>query len=176
MRTTSITGPASTAPSAWLPIDNSLMGFGAALNCTISSGANLTYKVQYTADKMYNFQPCTITRSATTATLKLTAHGVSGVTDSIVVRGSGDSNLDGVFPVASIVDANTITYTVANTGATLAANTAEVNILRVFDHSTITGKTANQDGNIAFPITAVRVVNTIWTSGTVTLTVNEGRK
>lgn len=176
MRTTSITGPASTAPSVWLPVDNSLFGFGLTLNCTITNGASLTYKVQYTADKMYFFQPCTITRAATVATLKLTAHGISGTTDSIIVRGSGDSNLDGVFAVASIVDANTITYTVANTGATLGANTSEVNILRVFDHSTITGKTANQDGNLAFPVTAVRVINTIWTSGLVTLTVNEGRK
>jgi hypothetical protein len=176
MRTTSITSAAATGPSNWVPIDNNLFGFGLTLNCTITSGATITYKVQYTSDRIDFWQPCNITRSGTTATLKLQNHGISGTTDSIVVRGTGDSNLDGVYTVASIADANTITYTVANTGATLAANTAEVVVLRVFDHATITGKTANQDGNIAFPVTAVRLNVTAWTSGKVTMTLNEGRK
>lgn len=39
-----------------------------------------------------------------------------------------------------------------------------------FDHSTVTAQTANKDGNYAFPVTAVRLTVTAYTSGNVTLT------
>lgn len=39
-----------------------------------------------------------------------------------------------------------------------------------FDHSTITAQTANKDGNYAFPVAAVRLTVTAYTSGSVTLT------
>ena len=39
-----------------------------------------------------------------------------------------------------------------------------------FDHSVITGKTANQDGNYAFPVRAIRLNVTAYTSGSATLT------
>lgn len=44
-----------------------------------------------------------------------------------------------------------------------------------FDHPSVTGKTANQDGNYAFPIAAVRVNVTAYTSGNVTLTLIQSR-
>lgn len=44
-----------------------------------------------------------------------------------------------------------------------------------FTHGTVTGKTANQDGNYAFPIRAIRINITAGT-GSVTLTVLQGRK
>lgn len=40
-----------------------------------------------------------------------------------------------------------------------------------FDNASITGRTASSDGNYAYPITAVRLVVTAWTSGSVTMTV-----
>ena len=40
-----------------------------------------------------------------------------------------------------------------------------------FDHATLTAKTASSDGNYAFPVTAVRLNVTPWTSGTATLQV-----
>lgn len=39
-----------------------------------------------------------------------------------------------------------------------------------FDHPDVTGETTNQDGNYAFPVRAVRLAVTAWTSGTATLT------
>lgn len=39
-----------------------------------------------------------------------------------------------------------------------------------FDHSTLVAQTASKDGNYAFPITAVRVTVTAFTSGSVTVT------
>lgn len=44
-----------------------------------------------------------------------------------------------------------------------------------FTHSSVTGKTANQDGNYAFPVRAVRL-NVTAGSGSVTITVLQGRK
>lgn len=40
-----------------------------------------------------------------------------------------------------------------------------------YDHATLVAKTTTSDGNIAFPVTAVRLNVTLWTSGTVTLAV-----
>lgn len=39
-----------------------------------------------------------------------------------------------------------------------------------FDHSNIVGTTTNKDGNYAFPVAAVRLVVTAYTSGNVTAT------
>lgn len=44
-----------------------------------------------------------------------------------------------------------------------------------FTHSSVTGKTANQDGNYAFPIRAMRLNVTAGT-GSVTITILQGRK
>lgn len=43
-----------------------------------------------------------------------------------------------------------------------------------FDHETITGKTASDDGNYAFPVRAVRLNVTAYTNGSVTMTVIQG--
>lgn len=45
-----------------------------------------------------------------------------------------------------------------------------------FKHSTLTAKTANADGNYAFPIRAVRINVTAYTSGTATLTILQGQR
>ena len=43
-----------------------------------------------------------------------------------------------------------------------------------FDHSSITGETASTDGNYAFPVRAIRLTVTAYTSGNVTMTVLQG--
>lgn len=43
-----------------------------------------------------------------------------------------------------------------------------------FDHPYVTGQTGNKDGNYAFPIRAVRLNVTAYTSGSVTITVLQG--
>lgn len=45
-----------------------------------------------------------------------------------------------------------------------------------FDHSVVTGKTASIDGNYAFPIRAMRLTCTAYTSGSGTLTILQGRR
>lgn len=44
-----------------------------------------------------------------------------------------------------------------------------------FDHPVVTGKTTSTDGNYAFPIRAVRLTCTAYTSGAGTLTIIQGR-
>ena len=39
-----------------------------------------------------------------------------------------------------------------------------------FDHSSVIAQTVNKDGNYAFPVAAVRLTTTAYTSGTVTVT------
>jgi hypothetical protein len=159
--------------SAWIPVNRLQNGFGIGLGCTISSGASLTYSVQHTFDDPSPKQ-CVITRSTTTATVTSTAHGLS-VGDNILVTGAGDANLNGSYAVASIVDANTYTYTVANTGLTTANAGVTVQEYRVFNHATLVGQTTRQDGNYAFPPAMVRITNTVYASGNVTLAVLQGQ-
>lgn len=45
-----------------------------------------------------------------------------------------------------------------------------------FDHATLAAKTTNTDGNYAFPVTAIRLHVTAWTTGTVTLTILQGSR
>lgn len=171
MQTASVVGTAAGA-TAWVPVDSTKESIGISLGCTISSGASLTYKVQHTFDNPWDLVPVGITRSTTTASLTLPNHGlVAG--DSLIVEGAG-APFDGSYAVASVTDANIVTYTVANSGLTTANPGAIAAKIRVFDHSSITGKTANSDGNYAFPIAACRINITTYASGRVTLTVRQG--
>lgn len=156
--------------SSWIPVDSFLNSPGVALGCSISSGGSLTYKVQHTFDNFTDYTPVGLTRSTTTATMVFPSHGLT-TNDSIVVIGAG-APFDGTYAVASVTDANTITYTVANSGATAAQGRCVRT--RVFDHASITGKTANSDGNYAYPITACRINITAYTGGNVTLAVRQG--
>lgn len=156
----------SAASSAWIPLDRYQSSFSVSLAGVISSGATLTWKVEHTFGNVLRPEPCSISRSTTTATLSYTNHGLS-VGDSIIVSGGG-SPFDGTYAVASVVDANTLTYTVTNTGSTLVS--ARVCLLPVFDHETLVGQTTDADGNYAFPCTACRLTVTAYTSGFVRLT------
>jgi hypothetical protein len=165
---------AATGVSPWIPVNRYQVPFGVSLFGLPSSGASVTWKVQHTADRLDSDaeRPISISRAGTVATVTDPAHGLS-VGDSVIIMGSGSSNLDGTQAVASIVDANTYTYTVVNTGATASATGTRGKNLRVFDHATLTGQTARADGNYAFPVTAVRLSATV-VSGTVTLEILQG--
>lgn len=63
-----------------------------------------------------------LTRSTTTATATITSHGYS-VNDWILIAGSDQTAYNGLFQVASVVDANNITYTMeADPGTTSGGN------------------------------------------------------
>lgn len=156
--------------SQWIPINRYPSSFGIALGVVFSSNKNLTANVQYALDPLVA-QPCNITRSTTTATLKLVNHGLS-VDDSVVVTRAG-APLDGEFAVATVVDQDTITYTVANSGVTAAID-ARVIPMRVQPHPVLTGLTADADSNFSVPPTAVRLNVSSYTAGYVDLNVISG--
>ncbi len=171
MRPVRVRGSAN-GNSAWIPLNRYATSIAIALGLIFSSNKNLTAAVQYTLDPLEP-QDCNITRSTTTATLKLTNHGLS-VNDSVVVSAAG-APLDGTYAVASVVDQNTITYTVANSGVT-AAIQVQVIPLRVLVHPVLTGITANTDSNFSAPPTACRLSVSSYTAGYVDLDIVSGSK
>ena len=64
-----------------------------------------------------------------------------------------------------------LTYKVQYTYDDVFASTFSPATATWFDHATLTGKTASSDGNFAFPVVAVRLNVTPYTSGTATLNV-----
>lgn len=157
----------SATRSPWIPLDLSIPPFNVSIGCVCSSNINATYSVEYSHDDPQDVVPCSITRVTTTATLALVNHGLT-TSDSIIVVGSGSANLDGTYQVASVPSQNAVTYTVTDTGLT-ASISAKVAVMRVFTHSTLAAKTANADGNIAFPVCAIRLRLTAWVAGYVTM-------
>lgn len=166
-----VLGAAGNSP--WIPINYLQVPNNIGFAVTLSSGASLTYTVQHTFDDVSidALRLVSISRTTTTATVTDPDHGLS-VGDSIMIRDTGSSNLDGTYSVASVVDANTYTYTVANTGATAA--TGKVKSFRVFNHEDVASKTDRQDGNYAFPVRAIRLNISTYASGKATLTILQG--
>ena len=64
----------------------------------------------------------------------------------------------------------TLTYSVQHTFQNVLAGETPV----WFDHDVVFSKTTTEDGNYAYPVMAVRLNVTAWTSGGVTLTLVEG--
>lgn len=173
MRPMSSTVSAAGAGS-WLRVNSKQIPFDLSFRVTLSSGAGMTYQVQHTFDDPENRQNCSISRTTTTATLTLADHGLS-VGDSITVSGAL-APLDGTYAVATVTDANIITYTVANSGATSATtDVARVRVFRVAAHATVTAKTASDDGSqYTAPVQAIRLNITAYTSGKATLVALQG--
>jgi hypothetical protein len=66
------------------------------------------------------------------------------------------------------VATGTVDYTIEHTFDNIQDPTAAITW---FPHPTVFDEAASQDGNYAFPVTAVRLTNNIGTTGSVTLTV-----
>lgn len=169
---------AAAGPSVWVPIDYLESAFAIGFRCTVQDSSNLTYKVQHGfADGFQEANGIKMTRSTTTATVTFPVttanptHGLS-LSDCIMTEGWG-APFDGVFEIASIPTSLTITFTVPNSG--LTASTAG-NLQKVFvgDNSVVTSETASVDGNYAFPPNMIRLYCTAYTSGAVTLSMNQG--
>jgi hypothetical protein len=165
-------GAAGVTP--WVPVNYIQNGFLLGMSGEMTSGGGLTWAIQYTMDDLgQEFRPVSISRSTTTATVTDPDHRLS-VGDSIIVAGTGSSNLDGTYAVASIVDANSYTYTVANTGAAAGGVNSKLKSLRVLTHATLTDQTASAAGSLAYPVRAVRGAVTAYTSGKIDFTFLQG--
>lgn len=170
---------AAAGATRWYPLSYYQNPFSVSLMYAPNADAvGITAKVQHTHDDPQNARPVTsLTRSGTVATVVDPGHGLA-TGDCLMVMNSGDANLDtalGVGADVTVVDKDTYTYVVANTGATSApAALLRVVTLRVDDHPIMTGMAARTDGNYAFPVRATRLRSTAYTSGSASLTVTQG--
>jgi len=175
----------ATGTTPWYRCDTNQAPFEIGFRCSVGPTGSMTYKVQHAFCDMRPQTNITLTRSTTTATLTfisitdnngvVTAAQPPGLNigDSILVGGAG-APFDGQYDVAAVPSATSVTYTVANSGPTTAS--AGANVLRLFvgTNSGVTGATASADGNYAFPIEFMRANITAWTSGVLTMVVNQG--
>ena len=159
--------------SPWLNINRMAQGnFGVALGVKLSSGASLTYSVQHTSDPLWDpTKEWSASRATTTGTITKTNHGLS-VGDWVQMDAAAP--FDTAYAVASVVDANNFTITVANSGATAVARGASnLWTARVTETSGMSGQTTSKDGNYMVPPTACRLAITSYTSGFATLDVRQ---
>lgn len=155
----------------WVLANRYSNSFGIGFGVKLSDGATLTYYVQHTFDDLYEvYKNLTIARVTTTATVTQVAHGLS-VGDWAKITNAGDANLNGEYSVASVVDVDNFTYTVADTGAAAAGGNVGLQKARVFNHSAVENETTSQDGNYEFPPRAIRANCTAWTDGQADFTV-----
>lgn len=156
--------------SDWIPLNRYSSAFGVGFGVSLSDSATLTYTVQHTFDDIYEkFTAFSISRTTTTATVTQTNHGlVAG--DWVQFTNCG-APLDGTFSVATVTDANTYTYTVANSGATSSSAQGFMQRARVFAHADVAAATASADGNYQFPPRACRLNVSAYTDGFADLTV-----
>jgi hypothetical protein len=182
-------GAAGSSP--WCPVNQLQNAFGIGLGAAVTSGASLTYTVQHTFDDPgpQGRRLVSVSRSGTVATVVDNDHRLS-VNDAVLITGTGSAVLDspantfgssyqpatGLIPwdVASVIDANTYTYTVANSGPTTDQGNTNVYSARVYPHSTMANLTARADGNYQYNVQAIRLRVTAWVSGKVDLTILQG--
>lgn len=161
-----ITDTSVGGASGWIPVDWRQAPFSVSLHVDVQGTG--TYKVQHGFTNWVK-NVVKLARTTTTATLTYTNHGLQ-VGDSLIVEGAG-APFDGTYGVASVTDANNVTYTVANSG--LTASEGRCLFVRVADHSTLTAKTASADGNYAFPVQMVRLNITSTGTGKYAFTVTQ---
>lgn len=175
MRTKSIVKGTATGPSQWVPVDDSAMSFGIGFLVDVQGGSSLTYKVQMGFCDRENDRQDTDNQSRAATVNTITwgnPHGLQ-VGDSIVCQGAG-APFDGTFDVATVASPTVITTTVANSGPTAPAGGARIWKIHVTDHPIVTGQTTSQAGNVAFPCSMIRANLTVWVSGQITMTINQG--
>ena len=141
---------AGTGNSPIALVNHRQQSFSVTARVTVPSTETATYSVYESLDDPETQLICTLSRTGTTATLTYTNHGLN-VSDWVLVRDQG-SVFDGLFQVASVVDANNITYTVANSGATAGTSFANFAPIRTIVPTALSAKTATAENTWTAPI------------------------
>lgn len=178
--------------SGWIaPGPMLLTPSGLGLALTFTSNANLTASVQYTYDDpIQDLRPVTINRAATVATITDPGHGLnvgdnvqisqdpSGTFGPVPTPQGGPVQLPSSYDIASIVDQNNYTVTVANAGS-VGPVVAFLQSFRVFTHPTMGNQAgtppARIDGGFNWQIGAYRLKVSAYTAGSATLSGQQGK-
>jgi len=179
----------AVADSPWIIPAPNLYGPNLGLVLTFTSNANLTANVQYTYDDpVQNPRAVTLARTTTVLTVTDNNHHLNvGDAISLLNTNNDPNNIwDGGSPIgtgsnydiATIVDQNNYTVTVANSGPVSAGGF--VRSFRLLLHPTlkaISGTPPTRiDGSLGWPIGALRLNVSAWTAGAVDVTVQEGKR
>ena len=97
---------------------------------------------------------------------QVVTQSAAGATSWIPINSRADNSF-GVGIGCVVAGGSTLTYKVEHTFDDIFDSSVTPT---AFDHATIVGKTANSDGNYAYPVRAVRLNITAFTSGSVTMT------
>lgn len=165
---------AAAGSSPWVPVNELQNMFQIGLGAYITSGASLTYNVQHTFDdfSIDARKPVTISRTTVTATVTDPDHRLS-TNDNVFIEGSGVTQFDGSHDI-TYINANSYSFTVANSGATADVGPTFVKRFHVYPHALMTLLTARGDGNYAFNIKALRLNVSTYVSGKVDLIICQG--
>jgi len=96
---------------------------------------------------------------------------VSSQSSSAVIPLSVNADPFNVGIGCSISSGASLTYTVQHTFDDVYSPTFSASTANWFSNATVVAQTTSKDGNYAFPVTAVRLTVTAYTSGSVTMTV-----
>ena len=160
---------AAAAVGNWIPVSRGSPGdIGFTVHPLTSSAG--TYDVNFTQSEMQKgVLNVPISRTTTTLTITLTAHGLT-TADDVILYGVLGQDYNGRFKVASVTDANNITVTVANSGTATKANVLPIIVDTVTDFSAVSGL---KSGNIFASTTALRLNCTSVTTAGVSLYINQ---
>lgn len=139
--------------------------FDVSVRVVVPSTETATFTVYQTLDNPNTLiAPTSITQSTTTATMVAPNHGLN-TTDFVRVQNSGSVKLDGFYPIASVTDKNTVTYTVA-TGSDTAGTFVTYTPFRCVAISALSAKSATTDTTIVAPVTGLIMVISAHGAGT----------
>lgn len=146
-----------TGNSGIIPVDYRQRPFNITVRAIVPSTETATFTVYQTTDNVLGpvntVVPTSISQVTTTATVVSPNHGLN-TTDWIRVMYSGSTKLDGFYPVASVTDKNTFTYTVTSGSDTGGANTVYIPY-RMVAITALSAKTATTDATIVAPVTGL---------------------
>lgn len=113
----------AAAGAVIMPIDPHKTQVNSLTSMYGSSTVSATAQVDATVSDLGNKIPVTLSRSSTTVTVTFPTgnpHTLGGVTDYIVIAGSGVTSLDGTYSVASVTNDTVLTYSSGTSGTTTA--------------------------------------------------------
>lgn len=137
----------------WIPVDRRSYGtIGFTVRPHTSSAG--TYSVNFTESPIQKGRErSALSRSTTTLTINYPLHGLT-TADDVILTDVRNGDYGGRYAVASVVDANNITVTVADAGSAPTATVIPVVVDTVTDFSGVSGLLS---GNIFASVSAFRL-------------------
>ena len=170
---------AAVGVAPWIWHDDYQTPFGVTLAGYISSGAVLTWAVQYICDPLGEDAARDVSISQVASnTINVTdpgpkgrgGHGLS-TGDYVKLFGTGNAGVD---IEGSVTFTDATHYSVQSPNNQTFAGNARAITGRVFTHPTLTGQNARATSNYNSPVRASRLQITAYTSGVATLEILQG--